>query len=198
MFWRLRNPRARCRHTGRPVRTFFLVHRRPSSLCAHTAEGVEGAFWGPSVVPIYILISKVWKFPLVFILSSPWHYQTSLSFANLVGINGIRCILDLSIPSFIFLLLKNVFIYLFLERGKGREEERGRNTDGWDKHRSVAFARALTGAQTRNPGMCPVQAPNWWPSRAIFLLFKFIKYLLSIFSELGIFLGNRKFNVSFF
>ena len=46
------------------------------------------------------------------------------------------------------------FIY-FLERGEGRDKERERNTDVWEKHRSVTSHLPPTGNLARSPGMCP-------------------------------------------
>ena len=45
---------------------------------------------------------------------------------------------------------KKLFIYLFLERGEGREKRRERNINVW-------FASHVppTGDLARNPGMCP-------------------------------------------
>ena len=49
------------------------------------------------------------------------------------------------------------FIYLFLERGEGREKEKERNIN------QLPLKCVLTGDQTQNPGMCPDQELNWWP-----------------------------------
>ena len=46
-------------------------------------------------------------------------------------------------------------LYLFLERGEGREREKERNSDVREKHRSVALVHAPVRDQTRNPGFCP-------------------------------------------
>ena len=46
-------------------------------------------------------------------------------------------------------------IYLFLERGKGREKGRERNID-W-----LLVSYILTGDKTCNLGMCPDQELNW-------------------------------------
>ena len=43
------------------------------------------------------------------------------------------------------------FIYLFLERGEGREE----NIDVWETHQLVASYTPPTGDLARNPGLCP-------------------------------------------
>ena len=57
-----------------------------------------------------------------------------------------------------FILFSKDFIYLFLERGEGRERNIDvRNID------QLPLTCALTGNQTRNPGMCPDQKSNWWP-----------------------------------
>ena len=47
--------------------------------------------------------------------------------------------------------IKKDFIYLFLERGEGREKERERNIDVREKHQSVA------------PCTWPIQGPNPQP-----------------------------------
>ena len=49
-----------------------------------------------------------------------------------------------------------LFIYLFLERGKGREKE-------GEKHRLVASHRQLTWDRMYNPGMFPNWESNQWP-----------------------------------
>ena len=49
------------------------------------------------------------------------------------------------------------FIYLFLERERGREGER----DG--EKQQLPLIRALTEDQTPNPGMCPDQESNRQP-----------------------------------
>ena len=52
-------------------------------------------------------------------------------------------------------LFKNLFIYLFLERGEGKK--RG-------KHQCVVASRAPpTGDLAHNPGMCPDYESNQWP-----------------------------------
>ena len=48
------------------------------------------------------------------------------------------------------------FIYLFLERGEGREKER-KETLMWEKLQLVASRTRPNRGQTHNPGMCP----NW-------------------------------------
>ena len=53
------------------------------------------------------------------------------------------------------------FIYLFLERGEGREKERERNIDVQEIHWSVAFHMPPTGDP--NPGMCPDWESNQQP-----------------------------------
>ena len=50
------------------------------------------------------------------------------------------------------------FIY-FWERREGREKERERNINVWEKHQLVAFHMLLTGDLAWNPGMCPIV--NW-------------------------------------
>ena len=49
--------------------------------------------------------------------------------------------------------LKQDFIYLFLERGKGKEKEE-------EKHQWIASNTPLTGDLASNPGMCPDVEPN--------------------------------------
>ena len=57
------------------------------------------------------------------------------------------------------------FIYLFLERGEGREKDRGREggREG-KKHQCVVASRVPpTGDLASNPGMCPAQELNQDP-----------------------------------
>ena len=51
-------------------------------------------------------------------------------------------------------------IYLFLERGEGREKDRERNTDVREVYRLVASRAPPTGDLAHNPGMCPDRALN--------------------------------------
>ena len=57
------------------------------------------------------------------------------------------------------------FIYLFLERGGGRETDRERNINVWEIYQSpsVASHTPPTGDPDHNPGMCPGWESNWWP-----------------------------------
>ena len=60
-------------------------------------------------------------------------------------------------------LVKN-FIYLFLERGEGREKERERNTEVRDKHPSAASAashRPPAADLAHNLSRCPDWELNW-------------------------------------
>ena len=59
---------------------------------------------------------------------------------------------------------KTDFIYLFLERGEGREKERERNIDVWEIQRSVVSRMPPTGALACSPGMCP----DWESNRQTF------------------------------
>ena len=52
------------------------------------------------------------------------------------------------------------FIYLFSERGEGREKERKRNIDVCKKHQSNASSTPRTGDLIRNPGTCPDRESN--------------------------------------
>ena len=56
------------------------------------------------------------------------------------------------------------FIYLFLERGEGREKERERNINVREKHPSVTSRMRPTWDQTRNLGVSPNWESHWWPS----------------------------------
>ena len=61
------------------------------------------------------------------------------------------------------------FIYLFLERGEGREEERERNINVREKHWSVAshtrpvWAPSRSRDRTWSSDMCPDHESNWQP-----------------------------------
>ena len=65
-------------------------------------------------------------------------------------------------PAKAVLFFKKHFIYLFLERGEGRENERERNIDVWEK---LMFASCMppTGDLACNPSMCPEWELNLWP-----------------------------------
>ena len=60
-------------------------------------------------------------------------------------------------PLILALGFLKVFIYLFLERGEGREKER-------EKHQCVVASHVVpTGDLACNPGMCPDWELNWQP-----------------------------------
>ena len=63
----------------------------------------------------------------------------------------------------ILFYFKKYFIYLFLERGEGREEERERNIKVWKKHQLAASRMPPTGDLAHNPGMHPDWESNQWP-----------------------------------
>ena len=63
---------------------------------------------------------------------------------------------------FIFNCFLKYFIYLFLERGQGREKEREGNINMWEKHWLVASCIPLT-RNLGNPDMCPDRGSNRWP-----------------------------------
>ena len=48
-----------------------------------------------------------------------------------------------------------MFIYLYVERGEGREKEMERNIDVWEIHWWVASCTPPAGYLSCNPGMCP-------------------------------------------
>ena len=54
------------------------------------------------------------------------------------------------------------FIYLFLEKGEGKEKEREKNIDVWEKHPLVASVPPA-GDLAHNPGMCPDWESNQQP-----------------------------------
>ena len=62
-----------------------------------------------------------------------------------------------------FFFLKVLFIYLFLERGGGREKERERNISVW-----LPLMHPPTGGLACNPGMCPNREskPRFFGSKA--------------------------------
>ena len=65
-----------------------------------------------------------------------------------------NCKLDIKV------IFKKDSIYLFLERGEGREKERERNMDAWE----LPLDRLPpTGDLARNPGMCSAWKSNQWP-----------------------------------
>ena len=63
----------------------------------------------------------------------------------------------------VFCFFKEDFIYSFLERRQGREKERERNIDGWEKHPLVASHMPPTRDMACNPGMCPDWESNQQP-----------------------------------
>ena len=54
------------------------------------------------------------------------------------------------------------FIYLFLER-EGREKQRERNINVWEKHQLIASHMPPVGDLALNPGVCPDGELNQWP-----------------------------------
>ena len=54
-------------------------------------------------------------------------------------------------------------LFICLDRGEGREEERERNIDVQVIHGLVASHTPPTGDLAHNPGMCPDQESNQWP-----------------------------------
>ena len=58
------------------------------------------------------------------------------------------------------LSFKKYFIYLFLEREEGREEERERNMSVWEIHQSLVSIIPLRGDPAHNLGMCPAWESN--------------------------------------
>ena len=63
---------------------------------------------------------------------------------------------------FLFFFFLKDFIYLFLDRGEGRETERERNINVWLP--LMCSALGTTGDLARNPGMCPNWELNQQPS----------------------------------
>ena len=53
------------------------------------------------------------------------------------------------------------YLFTFRERG-GREKEKERNIDVWEKHWLVASHVPPTGDLAHNSGMCPVRESNQW------------------------------------
>ena len=54
-------------------------------------------------------------------------------------------------------------IFFLLGRGAERENERERNMDVREKHRSAASCTPLDQAPNPHPGMCQVGKSNWQP-----------------------------------
>ena len=77
------------------------------------------------------------------------------SFITVIGKHEVAYIVLLI---YIMILFKKVlFIYFFLERGRGWER-------GGEKHQCVVASHAPpTGDLTHNPGMCPDWESNQWP-----------------------------------
>ena len=63
--------------------------------------------------------------------------------------------------------LERIFYFrfsLFLEKGKGREKGRVRNTYVRENHQLFASLRTPPGKWTCNPSICPDRESNQWPS----------------------------------
>ena len=57
----------------------------------------------------------------------------------------------------VYFFFKTYFIYLFLERGEGKEK----NFDVLEKHPLVASHTPPNGDLAHNPAMCPDWESNW-------------------------------------
>ena len=62
---------------------------------------------------------------------------------------------------FIYLFFR-FYLFIFRERG-GREKERERNIEVWEKHQLAVSCGPPTGDLACNPGMCPDWESNHWP-----------------------------------
>ena len=71
------------------------------------------------------------------------------------------CILLLSIVILKLTKFKKRILFIFQE--VGREKERERNINVWEKHQSVASHTPPFGDLARNPAVCPDQESKWRP-----------------------------------
>ena len=55
------------------------------------------------------------------------------------------------------------FVYLFSERKEGREKERDKSINVWEKHQLVVSHTPTTGDLSCSPGMCPDRESNQRP-----------------------------------
>ena len=90
-------------------------------------------------------------------LLRPCHLTSTLAVGRGKRRESWRMILHPT-PSYnliIYLLFLKEIIYLFLDRGEGKEKERERNINA-----RLPFARPALGNLVRNPGMCPEWESN--------------------------------------
>ena len=90
-------------------------------------------------------------------LLRPCHLTSTLAVGRGKRRESWRMILHPT-PSYnliIYLLFLKEIIYLFLDRGEGKEKERERNINA-----QLPFARPALGNLVRNPGMCPEWESN--------------------------------------
>ena len=132
---------------------------------------------------IYHVLILTWVFPwilkgyvlLLQTLTSPPDIIKNITFHQELLFppkfsSSIKSPFKISVCHFIFL----DFIYLFLERGEGREKERERSNVS-RLERYINWLPLLLGVpregggvgegeQNHNPGICPDLESNWWPS----------------------------------
>ena len=94
-----------------------------------------------------VSMSYFLNFLTIFIRHSP----TPLPSDNC---QSVLCIYESVSILFVYLFFK-YFIYLLLQRGEGREQERERNIDMQEKHQLAASRMPTTGDLAHNPAMCP-------------------------------------------
>ena len=91
-----------------------------------------------------------------------WYLIEDLIFISLIsdGLGIFSYVYRSEVLGFIYFLFFKYFIHIFLDRGEGKEKQRKRNTDVWEKHRSVASHMLPNQGPNCNPGLCPDRESN--------------------------------------
>ena len=133
---------------------------------AESYSGYNGVFFTTEVFPRQVL-GKWYQVGLARIPSAAsfWKIFIRVYFSQTEDTPGSKISTDWENASPSALFFKIYFINLFLERGKGREKERERDIDAWEKHRLPANqAHAPTGKWTVDFLLCrmmPNNEPHW-------------------------------------
>ena len=155
-------------------RVFFLLSARFVNLRAHLAAAdyvyvsyfLASFFmhWNRWFCPALQCLPVLWVssgISLWFLICQHMYVPLDMYYINMYKYGKWTCAYKIHLDIFflyfkVFFIFKD-FIYLFLERGKGREKERERNINAWIIHQSGASCTSPPGDLAHNPGMCP----NW-------------------------------------